>query len=95
MFATVAVCVADNCFAERLVKVIDIHEVMYSFLDKYFLQDGLQILQVVEAKDKAKFQRRMKLLEEVLFSANNCLAQEGQAWFGWKAKMPTLYLHLL
>jgi len=37
----------------------------------------------------------MKLLEEVLFSANNCLAQEGQAWFGWKAKIPTLYLNLL
>ena len=37
----------------------------------------------------------MKLLEEVLWAANNCLAQEGQAWFGWKANMPTLYLNLL
>lgn len=90
-----AVCSADNCFVERLINQINIHEVMYSFLDKYFLQDGLQILQVVDTKDKTKFQRRMKLLEEVLFAANNCLAQTGQAWFGWKAKMPTLYLNLI
>jgi hypothetical protein len=37
----------------------------------------------------------MKLLEEVLYSTNNCIAQEGQAWFGWKANMPSLYLHLI
>lgn len=55
VFATVSVCVADHCFAERLVKEINIHEVMYSFLNIYFLQDGLKILHVVETKDKTKF----------------------------------------
>jgi hypothetical protein len=60
VFATVAVCVVDNCFAERLVKEINIHEVMYSFLKKYFLpnedtKEHVQLLHVVDTKDKTKF----------------------------------------
>ena len=55
-----AVCVVDNCFAERLVKEINIHEVMYSFLKKYFLpnedtKEHVQLLHVVDTKDKTKF----------------------------------------
>ena len=68
---------------------------MHDFLNKYFLLDGLGILQVQKDKDKVKFQRRMLLLEEALYLTNNSIAGENHAFEGFKAKIPTLYINLI
>jgi hypothetical protein len=68
----------NNFIAEKILTEYNIIKIVKELLDGYFLTgNGLQINEIVEQKNIQELMKRVNLMQEMIWFANNLIAQDG------------------